>query len=555
MQMIRLRSLLASRLAGWSLAWLLGALTLWAAIGLLAVSGWFISAAALAGLTTVAAYGFDYFRPAAVIRFFAIVRTAGRYAERLASHNAALGLLSDLRRRVFARLAALSDQRVRLTRSAGLMHRLVADIDLLDQFPLRVILPWCWASLLLALVLGFHWLLSAELLRAVLPGLLLAWLLPWLGLWYGGRLARLDVMQAEQRREHLLDSLRLMTSLLLWQRWPGRQQAFSAQDRQNLQGQRRMQRLTSLLALLQQWALAMAVGMLLWQAPVLLADGALTVPWLLAALLALLGLNEVLLPLAGSFVSLGLSQAARDRLNAVAADEPVVAAPNVRPASPWSLQLEDVSTRQPGALYGPQAVSLALYSGQVLHLRGPSGSGKSTLLQLLAGEPLVFTGQRLLNGFAYERWDWRGCIGYLPQQVDIFDLSLAVNLRLGNSRASDEQLWQVLEDVGLRDWAAATGLDTPLGELGTRVSGGQARRIALARLLLAERPVLLLDEPFAGLDAATRSQVLAALCRRQASGLLLIASHQPLEVPQVVSLELPEAGLPGIHKGPQAALQ
>lgn len=553
MHMIRLRSLLASRLAGWSLAWLLGALTLWAAIGLLAVSGWFISAAALAGLATVAAYGFDYFRPAAIIRFFAIVRTAGRYAERLASHNAALGLLSDLRQRVFARLASLPDERLRLTRSARLMHRLVADIDLLDQFPLRVILPWCWASLLLALVLGFHALLVPELFWAVLPGLLLAWLLPWVGLWYGGRLARLDVELGEQRREQLLDSLRLMTPLLLWQRWQARQQDFVEQDQRCLHGQNNMQRLTSVLALLQQGALALAIGMLLWQAPALLAAEALNVPWLLAALLAVLGLNEAMLPLAGSFVSLGLSQAARDRLNAVAvaADEPAVAAPGVRPASPWSLQLEDVSTRQPGALYGPQAVSLALHSGQVLHLRGPSGSGKSTLLQLLAGEPLAFSGQRWLNGRDYADWDWRGCIGYLPQQVDIFDLSLAVNLRLGNPQASDEQLWQVLEDVGLRDWAAATGLDAPLGELGNRVSGGQARRIALARLLLAERPILLLDEPFAGLDAATRSQVLAALCRRQASGLLLIVSHQPLAISGVVVLDLS----PGVDERSQATLE
>ena len=104
-QPIRLRTLLRSRLGQWSLALFLGAVTLLSAIGLLATSGWFISAAALAGLATVAAYGFDYFRPAAIIRFFAIVRTAGRYAERLASHNAALALLKDLRTRLFARVA------------------------------------------------------------------------------------------------------------------------------------------------------------------------------------------------------------------------------------------------------------------------------------------------------------------------------------------------------------------------------------------------------------------------------------------------------------------
>src|SRR5690606_41499305 len=98
----------------------------------------------------------------------------------------------------------------------------------------------------------------------------------------------------------------------------------------------------------------------------------------------------------------------------------------------------------------------------------------------------------------------------LPQDVDVFDLSLAANLRRGSPAASDAQLWRVLEDVALADWARERGLDTPLGEQGSAVSGGQARRIALARLLLAERPILLLDAPFARLDAATRGRGLPA---------------------------------------------
>lgn len=527
---VRLRSLLNSRLGGWWVAGVLGFITLFSAIALLAVSGWFISAAALAGLALASAsvgHGFDIFRPAAVIRLLALTRTVGRYTERLASHHAALGLLRDLRSRLFRRITQA--RRLPL-RTPGAMHRLVADIDLLDQFPLRVVLPWAWASLLLGLLLLWLALLSPGLLLVTLPGLLLAWLSPWLGYWQGGRLAREEVAHAEQRREFLLDSLELLTPLLIWQRWGERSAAFAGQDRAHLDRQDRQQRLSSRIALLQQWALAASLLALLWQGWPLISEAAVSVPLLLAVLLTLLGLSEALLPLAGSFVALGLSQAARDRLNSLAGDAPQQEPSRPRPEGPWRLQLHAVTARWPGALNGPDNIHLQLEQGETLLLQGPSGGGKSTLLQLLAGEQLPSSGECRLNDQPLLHWDVRQVIGYLPQDIDIFNLSLAANLRLGNPQASDEQLWQALTDVALADWARAHPQQLQLqpGELGSAVSGGQARRIALARLLLAERPVLLLDEPFAGLDATTREQVMAALVRRQAQGLLVIASHQPI---------------------------
>lgn len=535
---VRLRSLLNSRLGGWWVAAVLGFITLFSAIALLAVSGWFISAAALAGLALAGAgHTFDIFRPAAVIRLLALTRTVGRYTERLASHHAALGLLRDLRSRLFRRITQA--RRLPL-RTPGAMHRLVADIDLLDQFPLRVVLPWAWASLLLVLLLLWLALLNPVLLLATLPGLLLAWLSPWLGYWQGGRLAREEVTWAEQRREFLLDSLELLTPLLIWQRWDERSAAFVGQDRAHLERQDRQQRLSSRIALLQQWALAASLLGLLWQGWPLVSEAAVSVPLLLAVLLTLLGLSEALLPLAGSFVALGLSQAARDRLNSLAGDVPRQEPSRPCPEGLWSLQLHAVTARWPGALNGPDDIDLRLEQGETLLLQGPSGGGKSTLLQLLAGEQLPASGECRLNGQSLPHWDLRDVIGYLPQDIDIFNLSLAANLRLGNPQASDQQLWQVLTDVALADWVRTHPQQLQLrpGELGSAVSGGQARRIALARLLLAERPVLLLDEPFAGLDAVTREQVMAALVRRQRQGLLIIVSHQPVTAERLYTLQI-----------------
>lgn len=543
---IRLRSLLRSRQASWNLALLLGALTLFSAIALLATSGWFITAAAIAGLTLASTFTFDYFRPAAFIRLFAIVRTAGRYGERLTSHHATLSLLKDLRSQVFSALT-LGNTAMDLdsTGSAATMHRLVADIDRLDRFPLQFLAPWLWASFIVLLYLLFAYWLQPQLALAASVGLVTAWLIvPALGFWRGRKLALHDVQAAELRREHLLESLSLLTSLTLWQSWQQQQQDTLSADEHYQAQHHQQQQLISLLALLQQLALVLSLGCLLWFGVPLVAENLINVPWLLAAALALLGIHEALVPLAGSFIGLGQSQAARDRINQLMqvdlATQPApVAVDKPRPTAPFQLQTQQLSARIPGALIGPENINIDLHGGQVLLITGASGIGKTTLLKVLANTLAPRQGQYLINQRPADTWELDECIGYLPQQFDIFDNSLANNLRLADPQASDKQLWQVLADVALADWAQQqNGLDTALGEYGAQISGGQARRIALARLLLAERPILLVDEPFAGLDSASSLQVLTALRQRQAQGLLIIVSHHGLDIADVQRLHL-----------------
>jgi ATP-binding cassette subfamily C protein CydC len=533
---IRLRSLLHSRSRAWLLALLLGLVTLLAAATLLALSGWFISAAALAGLASVGAYGFDYFRPAAIIRLCAIGRTAGRYAERLTSHYAALGLLKDLRVHSFT---ALAQQPHSTRHSADTLQHLVGDIDLLDQFPLKVIAPWLWAVSLTSLVLLFWYLLAPSLLVAAAPCLLLALALPLLTVRRAKVLAQQDTDASTQRRTLLLEPLSMLISLLLWQRWPDNINRFSGQDKICLNLQLRQQLLISRTALLQQSLLALGLLSLLWQGSALVADNLLSVPLLLAAMLALWALHEALLPLCQSFIALGLSSAARDRLNRLTDVTAATALNKPEPAAPLCLNVNRLSARQSGALVGPSQLSFKMQSGEVLLISGASGSGKTTLLQTLAKQ-LAFSGEISLNGLPYSEWQLSNTVGYLPQQADLFDLTLAQNLRLAAPTATDAQLWQVLDDVALSNWAKSQPLqlDTLVSEYGAAVSGGQARRIALARLLLTQRPVLLLDEPFAGLDPATTAHLLNTLLARQRNGLLLIVSHQQLNVPGAKQLQL-----------------
>ena len=531
---IRLRSLLAGRRGAWSLSLLLGFVTLLAVVSLLALSGWFISAAALAGLVSVG-IGFDYFRPAAIIRLCAITRTAGRYAERLSSHYAALGLLKDLR---VTRFNAMAQNKSPTRHSADSLQRLVSDIDLLDQFPLKVVAPWLWALLLTTLVMMFWAWLAQPLLLAALPLLLAALVVPPTTLRQALALAKQQADKAALRRQAVLEPLSMLTNLRLWQRWQTAIQHFHRADRQLLTLQQRQQQLISRAVLAQHSLLALALLVLLWQGSNLLENDQISVALLLAALLALWALYEVLTPLCHSFVALGLSMAARDRLNQLG-EITVTDNDKPQPTGPYRLKVEQLSARHPGALSGPDNIHFALHSGQILVINGASGAGKSSLLQALAGD-LPYQGQVTLNNKPWQQWQLSHCLGYLPQQPDIFDLTLAQNLRLGAPEASEQELWQVLEDVALKTWALSQPqqLDTVLGEYGAAVSGGQGRRIALARLLLAKRPMLLLDEPFAGLDSVTTQQMLQTLVQRQANGILLIVSHQPLFLPQAQTLQL-----------------
>ena len=270
------------------------------------------------------------------------------------------------------------------------------------------------------------------------------------------------------------------------------------------------------------------------------ANQADQVALLLALVLGVLGVGEVFSGLIGNDLAIGKSLAAKQRLNALFEPSTVTTATPSPAPNPLAdnatltLYAHDLAGKQPDAIVGFHDVNFSVQTGQALVITGVSGAGKSTLLQVLAGELAPVTGTFGYNGVADQRLDWQALrtdIGMLAQQVDIFDQTLADNLRLGNPAADDAALWQVLEAVSLADWAQAQplGLDTPLGEYGQAISGGQARRVALARLLLKPYRVLLLDEPFAGLDADNRTRLWRYLRQHQQHGLLVVVTHHALD--------------------------
>lgn len=526
------RPLLRPQAGPWLLSLILGLLTLVAVAGLLAVSGWFVSTAAVAGMGAL--YGLYWLSPAGLIRLTALVRTLGRYGERLASHNAVLMLLKNLRLQSFdllrQRLPLLGSQHG--LNSGDLVQRLVGDLDKLDAWPLRVCLPWLWGLGLTSFyALGLYW-LSPGLLWAVLPWLLLCLtVVPGLAAWLGTRAASEEAQLAGQRRKLLLENLAGMVSLQAFGRWEHAMQGFYDRDHQLLQRQWRLQKLHILSQTLCLGLLASGLYFLLSQGLILVAADQIGAPWLVAAVLALLALPEALVPIATSFIALGQARGAQQRLRQLE-QLPTQAHGQQKAQGPARLQALDLWARMPAAQTGPSGLNFDLHAGQRVWLRGPSGCGKSTLAWICTGLLKPKQGRLLIMGQApdqYPEAELRTLLALQLQSGHVFNDSLAANLRLAKPKASDEQLWQALAVVELDLWAQSLpqALASPMGELGHPLSGGQSRRLALAQLWLQDSPIKILDEGLEGLDPDMADRILARFCRPRADILLLI-SHQDL---------------------------
>ncbi len=545
----KLWQLISPQLWVWMVAWLLGLLTVWSVLGLSMVSGWFVTMSAVAGLVAAGSHAFNYMVPAAVIRTFAIIRTLSRYGDLMVSHHAVFGLLKQLRVRFFESWARLDfvDRNSQGQSSSQKMHRLVKDIDVLNEFVLRFISPWVMAVGSLLLVSSVVlWVLPKAWYSLGL--LMLCLLIAATAIHRGKKLAESESQLIETRKAKLLDTLPALTSLLIWHRWDAQTDQLKTLDETQSALTASAHRLRHVSALLIQICLSLSLVLLLWAAGLFLQHSQV-VPFtidtlnqpimssavILAVFLGMVGLSEFIQNLVAEPLALGRSQVAKQRLNDMLQQSAAKVQLPLADEKNLALKLDEVTVKAPNALIGASGLTAHIGSDRPCLVVGPSGAGKSTLLQTLAGEHAVISGSmQLINDGAAVDWqtvDFGSRLGFLGQTVDIFDQTLADNLRIAKPDASDDELYAVLERVNLSSWLQAQpkGLATALGEYGMAVSGGQARRIALARLLLSPKAVLLLDEPFAGLDALSRQKVWQSLVDAQRSGqigILMISTHQ-----------------------------
>ncbi|WON78185.1 heme ABC transporter ATP-binding protein/permease CydC [Serratia sp. UGAL515B_01] len=509
----------------------LAIITLLASIGLLALSGWFLAASSLAGLAGLAT--FNYMLPAAGVRGAAIFRTAGRYAERVVSHDATFRILSHLRVFTFQKILPLTPGGIARFRQAELLNRLVADVDTLDHLYLRVISPMASAAVVIMVVtFGLSFLDGP--LALTLGGILLLLLLVIPPAFYraGKPIGEELTLLRSRYRTELTSWLQGQAELVVFGALGDFRQKLNAAERYWQRRQWQQASLSGIALALMITASGLTVTLLLWLAAA--AIGGNTQPGALIALFAFAALAsfEAMMPVAGAFQHLGQVIASAKRVKQIIEQQPEVAFPTTGPAAQQSasLQISEVTFTYPEqALPVLQKVVLDIAAGEHIALLGRTGCGKSTLLQLLTRAWDPDSGEIRLNGKALNAYDestLRAMTTVVSQRVHIFSTTLRENLRIASPKATDEKLNSVLQQVGLDKLLENEGLNAWLGEGGRQLSGGEQRRLGIARALLHSAPLVLLDEPTEGLDAETEQQILTLLRSHCRDKTLILITHR-----------------------------
>lgn len=511
---------------GWvALSLLLTVITTLAQIGLLAVSGWFIAAMALAG---AAGTTLNYFTPAAIIRALAITRTGGRYAERVITHETTLRMTAHSRNWFYAKLEPLAPAGLEDLHSADIFSRLRGDIDRMERFFLQGVLPIAAAcitvSVVLAILAYYHPLLAVWE-GTMLLGAGLVW-----PLWqqYRSRHAQAALAADQATLRHLLaETWQGMGELLLYQQAAAQQARIYAHSQQLVVTERRL----ALQEAIAQGVLICCMGLAVLggiAAGILLVQqGELSTAHLAMLPLFCLACFDTVATLPTALHTLPAARAASTRLFALT-DRPLPISGTLNlPKNSFQLHC----TLPPQLPRLTQAVGFTLSEGETLAITGPSGVGKSSVIALLTGLLPHQGGSITLMGQALHDTApnlWRAAFAVAEQQPYCFSGTVRDNLRLALPTASDSTLRKA---CALAHFSHP--LDHVIGEHGLRLSGGERRRLALARALLKPAPCLILDEPTEGLDEALAHDVMQAILAHAAAThqAVLAITHQPQLLP------------------------
>ncbi|OCG27571.1 thiol reductant ABC exporter subunit CydC [Gilliamella sp. HK2] len=507
---------------------LLSILTLFASVFLLSLSGWFLASTAFVGVAGL--YSFNYMLPAAGVRAAAIARTASRYMERLVDHNTTFKILAYLRTLAFRKILPLSANQLAHYQRADLLNRFIVDIDALDHLYLKLFAPIVTALVTIGIL--FIGLATINLPIALIITIILTTTLlvvPVIFYQAGEQLGKTLAKQQSEYRTLLINYLQGQAELTLFNaqlRYRTQLDELESDWLYNQQRQSTLMALSSALVLLIAGFLTLLV---LW----------LITQYTLSPLVALfvfvsLASAEILMPIPGAFIFLGQVLSSATRTTAIFNQTPDIKF--VPKGRTIDLNLAKLQFKQINFTYPnqPFAVltdfSLTVEHGEHIGIIGKTGCGKSTLLSLINRIWQPQSGNIYINNVELNQLDektLRKTIAMVPQVITIFSDTLKQNLLIGNQQATEQQLIDVLHQVELDKLLATDqGLDLLIGQGGRTLSGGEIRRIGIARALLHNSPLILMDEPTESLDRQTEQQIIQLIKKTCKDKTLLMVTHR-----------------------------
>ena len=514
-------------------------LGLGSSMGLLTVSGWFLAATAIAGLGTL----FNFFYPSASVRGLAIGRTVMRYFEKIVTHDATFRILSKLRVQVFEKIIPLSPAVLNRYRNSDLLNRLVSDVDTLDSLYLRLLAPFFTAAfVIIAMTIGLSFVNIPLALGLGLFLLILLIIIPTvfyrLGQEFGERL----IQARATYRTQFLEFIQAQAELLLFNAENKLKEKMSATEKTWQEDQAKEAKLSGFSTALVLFLNGLLISGMLWFASNAdFGTDEYHTAYIALFTFAALAAFEIIMPLGAAFLHIGQVIAAAERVTEVIEQKPLV---EFNGSEEFETKVRLISAKDLSFSYPGQEtlvlknLTLDLEQGQKIAILGKTGSGKSSLLQLLvrnydANQGELLLAEKLIS--AYSEETLRRQICFLTQRVHVFSDTFRQNLQFASAdEISDEKMIEVLHQVGLSKLLEqeGKGLNLWLGDGGRPLSGGEQRRLGLARILLNNAPILLLDEPTEGLDRETERQILRLILQHAENKTLIMVTHRLSSIEQ-----------------------
>lgn len=529
-------------------------------IGLLTTSGWFLAATAIAGLGTL----FNFFYPSASVRGLAIGRTLFRYFEKLVTHDATFRILAKLRVQVFEKIIPLSPGVLNRYRNSDLLNRLVSDVDTLDSLYLRLIAPFITAIfVILAMCIGLSFVNAPLALGLGVSLLLLVFVIPTVFYQLGKKFGDKLVHSRALYRTQFLEFIQAQAELLLFNAEDKLKDNMAKTEANWQADQQKEANLSGFSTALSLFLNGLIIAAMLWfSSQAEFGNDEYRMAFIALFTFAALASFEILMPLGSAFLHIGQVIASAERVTDIIEQQPLVTfngKAEFDQNATTLIETKDLSftypERQNRAL---ENLNLTIQKGKKVAILGKTGSGKSTLLQLLVRNYDANQGQLFLAGKPiadYAEDTLRSQFCFLTQRVHVFSDTLRQNLQFASAvKISDEKMIEVLNQVGLgKLLEQEQGLDIWLGDGGRPLSGGEQRRLGLARILLNDAPILLLDEPTEGLDRETERQILRLILAHAENKTLIMVTHRLTAIEQFDELfVIDEAKL--IEKGTYAEL-